>query len=131
MHPHEGHDDDDEEQHEAARPQAGLVQQHAEQDRQDEAAKAADHADETADSADIAGIIDRDMLEDGCLAQGHEEAEDEDRYRETDYAHFGVEGQRAIIALDDIIRWRIRQNEGRHQRDGEGPVHDPARAVDI
>ena len=53
----------------------------AEGDRQHEAAEAADHADEAADGADILRIIDRDMLVDRRLAQGHEEAEHEDRRR--------------------------------------------------
>lgn len=52
MHPRKGNRDDDKEQHKAACPEAGLVQKHAEQDRQDEAAKTADHAHQTADGAE-------------------------------------------------------------------------------
>ena len=49
MHPDERHGDDQEQQHEAAGPDAGQIVEHAEGDRQHEAAEAADHADQAAD----------------------------------------------------------------------------------
>ena len=74
--------DEQEQQHEAARPDAGQIVEHAERDRQHEAAEPADHADEAADRADIVRVIDRDVLVDRGLAQAHEEAEHEDQHDE-------------------------------------------------
>ena len=87
MHPDQRHGDDAEQQHEAACPHAGKVEHRAEGDRQDEAAETADHADEAADRADMVGIVDRDVLVDGGLAERHEEAEQEDRHDEGHEAH--------------------------------------------
>ncbi len=91
MHPDKRTDGDQEQQHEAARPDAGEVVEHAEGDRQHEAAEAADHADEAADRADIVRVVDRDVLVDRGLAEAHEEAEHEDRHGEGDDAGLHVE----------------------------------------
>ena len=72
---------DQEQQHEAAGPDAGQIVEHAEGDRQNEAAETADHADQPADRADIVRVVDRDVLVDRRLAQAHEEAEHEDQAR--------------------------------------------------
>ena len=74
-------DTSEEQQHEAARPDAGQVVQRAEGDRQHEAAEAADHADQAADRADVVGVVDGNVLEDRRLAEAHEEAEHEHRRR--------------------------------------------------
>ena len=85
--------DEQEQQHEAALPDAGEVVEHAEGDRQHEAAEAADQADEAADRADMFGIVDRDVLVDRRLAQAHEEAEHEHHHDEGDEAHLHVEAR--------------------------------------
>src|SRR5687767_2941401 len=64
LHPDHGDGYDDEEQHEAARPETGYILEIAESDRQDEAAEAAHHADDPADSTDMGGIIHGYMLVD-------------------------------------------------------------------
>ena len=131
MHPDERAGGDQEEQHETARPQAGEIEKQAEDDRQDEAAEAADHADQAADGTDVLRIVDRDVLEDGGLAERHEEAEDEDGDGEADDTERGVEGDRAVDAVHDIVgRW-IGEDESRGDRDEEGPVHDAPGAVDV
>ena len=81
MHPHQRDGDDQEQQPEAALPDAGQVVERAEGDRQDEAAEAADQTDDAADRADAVGIVDRDVLVDRRLAEAHEEAEHEGRRR--------------------------------------------------
>ncbi len=91
MHPDQRARHQQEQQHEAAGPEAGQIDQRAERDRQHEAAEPADHADQTADGADIIRIIDRDVLVDGGLAQRHEEAEHEHRHRERHQAHLQME----------------------------------------
>lgn len=131
MHPHQRDDGDEEEQHEAARPQAGQVVQHAENQRQDEAAQPADHAHKAADRAHAVGVVDRNVLVDRSLAQSHEEAEDEDRDGEAHHTHFHMEGDGAIDALHHIIGGRIGQHEGGDDRDDEGPVHHPPCAIHI
>jgi hypothetical protein len=79
MHPGKRAGGDQEQQHEAAGPHAGQVVHHAEEDRQDEAAEAADQPDHAADRTDMVGVVDRDVLVDGGLAEAHEEAEHEYR----------------------------------------------------
>ena len=79
MHPGQRDGDEHEQQREAGGVDAREVQKRAEGDRQDEAAEAADHADEAADRADVAGVVDRDVLEDRGLAEAHEEAEREEQ----------------------------------------------------
>ena len=128
VHPDQRDGDDQEQQPEAALPDAGQIVQRAEGDRQDEAAKTADEADDAADRADAVGIIDRDVLVDGRLAEAHEEAEHEGDDDEADDAHARGERHRAANALDHIVRRRIGQDEGAHDRDEEGPVHDAAGA---
>ncbi len=131
MHPGERAERDQEEQHETAGPQAGQVEQHAKDDRQDEAAESTDHADQAPDRTNAARIIDRDVLEHRRLAERHEKAENEDRDGEADQAHFGMEGDRPIDALNDVVGRRIGEDEGGGDGDQEGPVHHAARAVDV
>src|SRR5262245_29302521 len=92
VHPQEAGNDDQKEQHEAARPDAGEVVQRAECDRQDEAAKPTDHAHKTADGADALRVIDRDVLVDRGLAEAHEEAEHEGDDDEGERADLEMEG---------------------------------------
>ncbi len=105
VHPHERAGDQDEQQHEAARPQPGEIDERAKGDGQNESAEAADHADEAADRADMARVIDRNMLEDGGLAERHEEAEHEDRHGEADEAHLQFESDRSLDAAHNVDRW--------------------------
>ena len=128
MHPREQPDDDDEQQHEAARPQAGQVVERAEGDRQDEAAEAADHADEAADRADVVGVVGRDVLVDGGLAEAHEEAEHEGDDDEGGRADLEMEGDLALDAVHDVVGRRQRQDQRRRGRDEQAPVHHGARA---
>ena len=79
----------------------------------------------------LLGIVDRDVLEDRRLAQGHEEAEHEDGHDEGDEAHLGREGDRPVDAVDDVVGRRIGQHEGADRRDAEGQVHDRPRAVAV
>ena len=131
MHPHQRHQHQHEQQGERARPYPGEVEQRAERQRQDKAAEPADHADQPADRADVVGVIDRDVLEHGRLAEAHEQPEHEDRHKEGDEAHLGVEGDRPAHALDDVGRRRIGEHEGRQHRDAEGDVEHRARAVAV
>ena len=82
MHPDQRAADQQEQQHEAAGPKSGQVDQRAERDREHETAETADHADQPADGADIIRVVDRDVLVDGGLAERHEEAEHEHGHRE-------------------------------------------------
>ena len=81
MHPHQRHGNDEEQQPEAALPDARQIVERAEGDGQDEAAKAADKTDDATDRADAIRIIDGDVLVDRRLAEAHEEAEHEGRRR--------------------------------------------------
>ena len=128
MHPEQRAGDQQEERHEAARPEASQVKQQAEQDRQHETAEAADHADESSDRTDMVGIIDRDVLVDRSLAKRHEEAQHEYGDDEADETHLDMEGRRAVDAVDDIVGRRIGQDEGRRDRNQEGPVEHAAGA---
>ena len=112
MHPQERAAGDQEQQHEAAGPDAGEIVEHAEGDRQHEAAEPADHADEAADRADIVRVVDRDVLVDRGFAEAHEEAEHEDQAGEGDDAGRHVEVDRALDALHDIVGRRIGEDEG-------------------
>ena len=95
MHPDQRAGHQQEQQHEAAGPEAGQVDQRTECDREHEAAEAADHADQPADGADVVRIVDRDVLVDGGLAQRHEEAEHEHGHRERHQPHFQMEADGA------------------------------------
>ena len=128
MHPGEAGGDDDEEQHEATRPDAGEVVERAEGNRQYEAAESADHADQAADRADIAGVVDRDVLVDGGLAYRHEEAKDEGNRDKRRPADLEMEIDRPVDAAHDIIGGRQRQHCAADQRDRKGPVEHSARA---
>jgi hypothetical protein len=57
-----------------------------------------------ADCADMVGVVDRDVLEDRRLAEAHEEAKREQGGDEGPQAHAGRKGDRAVLALDDVIR---------------------------
>ena len=131
MHPGERNGDDQEEQHEATRPDAGEIGHDTEGDRQDEAAEAADHADQAADRADMARIVDRDVLVDRRLAERHEEAENENGEDEGNQVHLRREGDRSLDAVDDVVGLRVGQHEQADQRHDERPVHDRAGAVAV
>ena len=131
MHPDQRAGDQREQQHEAAGPQTGEIEQRAERDRQHETAKAADHADEAADRADILGVIDGDVLVDRGLAERHEEAQHEHRDGERYKPHLEVKGARSRDRAHHIIGRRVGENERAGDRDHEGPIHDPARAVAV
>jgi hypothetical protein len=83
VHPHQRDGNDQEQQPEAALPDAGQVVERAEGDGQHEAAETANETDHAAHRADAIGIVDGDVLVDGGLAQAHEEAEHEDDDDET------------------------------------------------
>ncbi len=106
-----------EEQHEAARPDAGQVVERAEGDRQDEAAEPADHADQAADRADVVRVVDRDVLVDGGLAEAHEEAEHAGDRDEGDRADLEVEGDRAVDAAHAVVGRRQRQDQRQRRRE--------------
>ena len=131
VHPDQRTGGDEEQQHEAAGPDAGEIVERAEGDRQHEAAETADHADQAADRADIVRVVDRDMLVHRGFAQAHEEAEHENQAGEGDDTGRHVEVQRAIDGLHDIVGGRIGQDEGDQRRDAEHPVHDAARAIAV
>ena len=131
MHPDEGAGDQQEQQHEATGPKAGQVDKRTERDREHEAAETADHAHHAADSADIVRIVDRDVLEDGGLAESHEEAQHEDRDDERHQPRLHVEADRARDRPHGIVgRW-IGQHEGAGDRDQEGPVQHAACAIAV
>ena len=131
VHPQERAGHQQEQQHEAAGPHAGEIVERPERNRQHEAAEPADHADQAADRTDILRVVDGDVLVDGRLAQGHEEAEHEHRHGERHEPHFHVEGNRAVDATHDIVGRRIGQHEGADDADQERPVHHTARAVAV
>ena len=62
------------------------------------------------------GIVDRDVLVDGGLAERHEEAEHEHGHRERHQPHFQVEADGAVDRLHQIVGRRIGQHEGRRRR---------------
>jgi hypothetical protein len=131
MHPDHRDQHQHEQRHEAAGPQPGQVEQGAEQDRQNEAAQAADHADQTAHRADMLRVVDRDVLVDRRLAQGHEETEHEDDDDETGQPHFEVEREGLLHPVHHVVgRW-IGEQKGGDDGDEEGPVEHPPRAVGI
>ena len=127
VHPDERGDHDAEHQPEAALPDAGQVIERTERDRQHEAAQATDHSDHAAHRADAVGIINRDVLEDRCGAEAHEEAEHEGDGHEAEDAERGAERHRPVDALHHVLGRRIRQDERARGRDAERPVHEPAR----
>ena len=131
MHPDERSRDDQEQQPEAALPDAGQIVEGTEGDRQNEAAEAADETDDSADGADAIGVVDGDVLVDCCLAEAHEEAEHERNHDEAEQAHPRRELDRAADAFDDILRRRIGQDERANDRDDERPVHDRAGAIAV
>ena len=131
MHPDHRDQHQHEQRHEAAGPQPGQVEQGAEQDRQNEAAQAADHADQTTHRADMLRVVDRDVLVDRRLAQGHEETEHEDDDDETGQPHFEVEREGLLHPVHHVVgRW-IGEQKGGDDGDEEGPVEHPPRAVGI
>ena len=82
-----------------------------EEEGQDEAAKAPDHTDQAPHRADIVGVVDRDVLIDGGLAQAHEEAEHEDQADKGDRAGLEVEAHRPI----DPGNYRVGRRQGQDQ----------------
>ena len=108
MHPQQRAAGNEEQQHEAAGPDAGEVVERAEGDRQHETAEAADHADQPADRTDIVRVVDRDVLVHRGFAQAHEEAEHEDQAGEGDDAGRHVEVDRALRCSARHIRWADR-----------------------
>src|SRR5215831_412951 len=70
VHPDERYPDDPVHQHEAARPDSGEVEQHAEHDRQQETSHAAGQADDARDYADVVMELVPDVLEHRGLAEG-------------------------------------------------------------
>ena len=131
MHPRQRRHDDEEEQHEAARPQTREVEQRAEGNRQNEAAETTDQADQTADGADVVRIVDRDVLVDRRLPESHEEAENEDGDDEAEEAHLEMEAAITLRRVNDIVRRRIREKKRADDRDQEGPVHHRPGAVAV
>ena len=131
VHPDERSRDEQEEQHEATRPQPGEIVEDAEQDGQNEAAEPADHADGAAHGADAVGVIYGDVLVDRGLAERHEEAEHEDRRDESDDPHFQMERDRTLDAAHGIVGRRIGQDEGAGDGGEQAPVHHPAGAVAV
>jgi hypothetical protein len=107
VHPDQRGGDHGEQQPEAALPNPGKVIQQAERDRQHEATEAADQPNHASHGADAAGIVDRDVLVHGRLAQAHEEAKDEGGHHEAENAQSGREGQRAMDALHHVAGRRI------------------------
>ena len=131
MHPQQRAAGDQEQQHEAAGPDAGEIVERAEGDRQHETAETADHADQPADRTDIVRVVDRDVLVDRGFAQAHEEAEHENQTGEGDDAGRHVEMDRALVAQHDIFSGRISQDECDQRRYAEHPIHDAARAITV
>src|SRR5690606_24245605 len=91
MHPRQGDGHHQEQEHEAALPYADDVIQHAEGQWEQKTTQTTDHADDPTDRADMAGIIGRDMLENGRLAQRHEEAEYDGQQYEHGQTHAETE----------------------------------------
>src|SRR6188474_2761402 len=131
MHPEQGDTHQSEQQHEAAGPKPGEIVERAERDGKYEAAEPADHPDQAANGADIFRIVDGDVLVNGSLAQGHEEAEHKDDHREWDDPHFEVEGAWSCDRADNVVSRRIREHKGAGDTDQESPVHDAPRAIAI
>ena len=71
----EADDREDEEEHPAGRPDAGPLEQVAEDDRADEAAEPADHADDPADDADVVREVVGDVAVDRRLPDPHRDAD--------------------------------------------------------
>ena len=128
MHPRQGSCHDHEHQHKAALPDACEVVQYAKGQWQDESSKSANHANHAAYSADVHGVVDRNVLVHGCLAEGHEESEDKDQRHEQGQVYGQGKADVAINALDHVIGGRIAQQKRAQNRGAEGPVHDPAGA---
>ncbi|MCY1408149.1 hypothetical protein D9M71_234660 [compost metagenome] len=131
VHPQQGAGGDQEQQHEAALPDADHVVEHAEGQRQQEAAEAADHAHQATDHADVVRVVGGDVLEHRRLAQGHEEAQHRDDQGEAYQAEGHRELDLAAYPGDRVAGRRIAEQEGAQRRYAQGPVHHPARAVAV
>ena len=72
------------------------------------------------------GIVNRDVLVDGRLAERHEEAEHEHQHGERHHAHGQREFDRPVDSAHDVGGRRIGQQERAHDRHAERQVHDRA-----
>ncbi|MNM81222.1 hypothetical protein D3C81_932180 [compost metagenome] len=131
VHPDQGAGGDQEQQHEAALPDANHIVEHAEGQRQEEAAETAHHPHQTADHADVLRVVGGDVLEHRRLAQGHEEAQHDDDQGEADQTEMCREFHLAAYASDDVAGRRVAEQEGADHRYAQGPVHHLARAVAV
>src|SRR5207237_221152 len=103
VHPEKRCHDDDEQQHEAARPKPSDLVQEAECYGKNEAAQSADHADQSADRTDVRRIVGCDMLEDRRFTEAHEEAEYEGDTNEYEWPDFKVRENWTAGAVHHVV----------------------------